>query len=194
MLFRSGGWGGFAYQFKTLFPDSTYVITDFPELFLFSAVYLRTVFPSAKTMIWGPEVPAEERKRWREYDFVFVPNTRAADLPGFEPHLLINIASFQEMTEAQVREYAAIAQRGGCPTIYSLNRERSRYNSELTSVSECLAAAYALTDVTPLETDYTQALKKPSKALQKAPDAQRAMEALTYRHLVGRLIEVAAAR
>ena len=31
------GWGGFAYQFKTLFPNSTYVIVDFPELFLYSA-------------------------------------------------------------------------------------------------------------------------------------------------------------
>ena len=30
-----GGWGGFAYQFKTLFPNTTYVIVDFPELFLF---------------------------------------------------------------------------------------------------------------------------------------------------------------
>src|SRR5690606_25036470 len=28
-----GGWGGFAYQFKTLFPDVTYVIVDFAELF-----------------------------------------------------------------------------------------------------------------------------------------------------------------
>src|SRR5687768_8616440 len=31
------GWGGFAYQLKTLFPDVTYVICDLPELFLFSA-------------------------------------------------------------------------------------------------------------------------------------------------------------
>ena len=31
------GWGGFAYQFKTLFPSSTCVIVDFPELFLISA-------------------------------------------------------------------------------------------------------------------------------------------------------------
>ena len=29
------GWAGFAYQFKTLFPASTYVLVDFPELFLF---------------------------------------------------------------------------------------------------------------------------------------------------------------
>ena len=42
------GWGGFAYQFKTLFPKTTYVVVDFPELFLFSASYLVTVFPEAK--------------------------------------------------------------------------------------------------------------------------------------------------
>ena len=47
------GWGGFAYQFKTLFPRSTYVIVDFPELFLFSATYLATVFPDARLAFVG---------------------------------------------------------------------------------------------------------------------------------------------
>ena len=47
------GWGGFAYQFKTLFPRSTYVIVDFPELFLISATYLKSQFPSATVQFLG---------------------------------------------------------------------------------------------------------------------------------------------
>ena len=57
------GWGGFAYQFKTLFPRSTYVIVDFPELFLFSATYLATVFPDARLAFVGAgESPARARR------------------------------------------------------------------------------------------------------------------------------------
>ena len=182
-----GGWGGFAYQFTRVFPDTTYVITDLPELFLFSATYLQTVVPDARVLIIGPSTPDEARRHWRDYDFVFVPNTRAASLPGFEPHLLVNIASFQEMTAAQVTSYVELAAHGRCPWLYSLNRERSRYNDELASVSALLAAHYDLTDVSPLETDYTRSMKKPSKARNKPADGDHAAEALTYRHQVGRL-------
>jgi hypothetical protein len=181
-----GGWGGFAYQFKTLFPDTTYVITDFPELFLFSATYLRTVLPEARTLIWEPGLPQVERDRWRDYDFVFVPNMYADALPNFSPDLLTNIASFQEMTSAQVSSYAALAARGRCPVVYSLNRERSPYNAELSAVSELLAAHYDLTDVSPLETPYTSAMKKPPR-VKKTNDPPKDVESLAYRHLVGRL-------
>ena len=51
------GWGGFACQFKTLFPKTTYVIVDFPELFLFSATYLMTVFPGAAVRFWTKAPP-----------------------------------------------------------------------------------------------------------------------------------------
>jgi len=185
-----GGWGGFAYQFTRLFPDTTYVITDLPELFLFSATYLKTVVPGARTLIVGPSTPAETLRAWRDYDFVFVPNTRAASLPDFAPHLLVNIASFQEMTGDQVAAYVDLAARGRCPWLYSLNRERSRYNDELQSVSALLAARYDVTDVSPLDTDYTRAMKKASKAKNKPGGADRddrAAEALTYRHMAGRL-------
>jgi hypothetical protein len=93
------------------------------------------------------------------------------------------------MTSAQVTAYVELAARARCPWLYSLNRERSRYNDELGSVSELLAAHYDLTDVSPLETDYTRAMKKASKAKNKPVDADHAAEALTYRHLVGRLRE-----
>ena len=173
------GWGGFAYQFKTLFPRSTYVIVDFPELFLFSATYLSTVFPDARLAFVGAgESPAEAG----DADFVFVPQTLASRETIGSPDLAVNMVSFQEMTDAQVRHYAEMAGGAGCPLIYSFNRERSAYNAELVSVSEALADRYQLTEVPVLKTDYTNAMKR----LPKAGKILERSE-FNYRHLVGRL-------
>jgi glycosyltransferase involved in cell wall biosynthesis len=86
------------------------------------------------------------------------------------------------MTDAQVRRYAEIAASARCPFIYSFNRERSAYNTELISVSQALAEHYQLTEVPVLDTDYTSAMKrqpKPGKVLERSE--------FNYRHLVGRL-------
>ena len=177
-----GGWGGLAYQLKTLIPGALYVIVDLPELFLFSAVYLAALFPEARQVFWGAEPDADAR--WREADFVFVPNTHAAAIAQCAPAALLNVASFQEMTGPQVDAYAALAARGGCPQVYSLNRERSRYNQELTGVSDVIGRYYDLREITVLDTEYTKAMKKPSrkKAGETArPDAGE----LSYRHLAG---------
>jgi hypothetical protein len=96
--------------------------------------------------------------------------------------LSVNMVSFQEMTDAQVRAYTSIAADAGCPLLYSLNRERSPYNTELVSVSQALSERYRLTEVSVLETDYTSAMKKPAKAGKVAERSE-----FNYRHLVGRL-------
>src|SRR4030095_4129728 len=116
------GWGGFAYQFKTLFPRSTYVIVDFPELFLFSATYLATVFPDARLAFVGAgEAPVTAG----DADFVFVPQALASCETIGSPDLVVNMVSFQEMTDAQVRHYAEMAARAGSPLIYSFHSERA---------------------------------------------------------------------
>ena len=171
------GWGGFAYQFKTLFPRSTYVIVDFPELFLFSATYLGAVFPDAR-IVFATDGAAD----WRNADFVFVPNDRADIVASLPLDLVLNMVSFQEMTEAQVRGYAEMAAAARCPRIYSLNRERSPYNTELTAVSRALAAHYALTEVEVLGSDYTTAFKGAPKPSKQAPRGE-----FGYRHLAGQL-------
>jgi glycosyltransferase involved in cell wall biosynthesis len=182
------GWGGFAYQFKTLFPRSTCVIVDFPELFLFSATYLSTVFPEARIAFVGtddaadvasPDVAAGDVAG---ADFVFVPQALASRDTLGSPDLLVNMVSFQEMTGAQVRNYAALGAAASCPLVYSFNRERSPYNTELISVSEALAERYQLTEVPVLNTDYTTAMKKLPKAGKPAERSE-----FNYRHLVGRL-------
>jgi glycosyltransferase involved in cell wall biosynthesis len=177
------GWGGFAYQFKTLFPNSTYVIVDFPELFLYSATYLGTVFPDARLVFAGAGEDAADVARARgDADFVFVPQALAGRDTIGQPDLVVNMVSFQEMTDTQVRRYADIAASAGCPFIYSFNRERSAYNTELIKVSDALAERYRLTEVPVLESDYTNAMKR----MPKAGKVQERSE-FNYRHLVGRL-------
>ncbi len=175
------GWGGFAYQFKRVLPHATYVIVDFPELFLFSATYLGAMFPDARLLFVDAHSEAIG-DRWRDADFVFVPHTLTRVVSSLPLDLTVNMVSFQEMTDAQVRGYAAMAGTAKCPLLYSLNRERSLYNTELVSVREALSDWYQLTEVPVLDTDYTTAMKKPPKTVRMLPPSED-----RYRHIVGRL-------
>jgi len=166
------GWGGFAYQFKTLCANVTYVITDLPELFLFSATYLQTLFPGAGCAFAGARPLADLLAAWAEYDFIFLPNTRLAETRLPRVDLTVNMVSFQEMTGAQVDAYARAAHEQDCAILYSLNRERSGYNRELTSVSEILGRYYWLHEVKVMPVGY-------QKMLDEAPSDK------DYRHQVG---------
>jgi hypothetical protein len=180
-----GGWGGFAYQFKTLFPDTTYVIVDFPELFLFSATYLSTVFPDATIRYWRPDAATFDD--WQQADFVFVPTHAAGALRQVRPDLLVNLVSFQEMTTGQVEAYTALAASTGCPTLYSLNRDRSHYNAELDSVAQVLSQHYDLREIRLLGSDYTKAIKKDSAVSVEDAAQSGRVPAERYRHLTGTL-------
>ena len=94
------GWAGFAYQFKTLFPRATYVLVDFPELFLFSATYLPRCSParacvSAGTGLGGPigDVGGCGLRLRAQH-----PRVQCPRLPL---DLLVNMVSFQEMTDGR---------------------------------------------------------------------------------------------
>jgi len=174
------GWGGFIYQLKTVLPSAACVIVDFPELFLFSATYLKTMFPAAKLHFVGAG-GEDSLEGWQDADFVFVPNTLAEVVSSLPLDAMVNMVSFQEMTDAQVRGYARIAAAASCPLLYSLNREHSRYNTELASVADALSESYRLTEVEMLDADYTTAMKRPNPA----PGASRGD--LVYHHHVGRL-------
>ena len=179
------GWGGFACQFKTLFPRTTYVIVDFPELFLFSATYLMTVFPDACVRFWMDGVAPFNR--WEDADFIFVPTQHADVLRDASPDLLVNLISFQEMTAKQVESYAALAAAAGCPAIYSLNRDRSPHNDEIDSVSGILSRHYDLREIALLGSGYLKATKKDSAvSVDEAKRAGRFDDA-GYRHLAGAL-------
>ena len=175
------GWGGFAYQVKMLFPRVSYVIVDFPELFLFSATYLQSVFPNARVVF---AEDGSDPSSWRGADFVFVPNSVADSLEHLAPAVTVNIASFQEMTSEQVERYARLASDAGSPFLYSLNRERSRYNTELSSVSKLVGRYYDLHEVALLDGDYTKAIKKQPKTGWNAKNSDLD-EDWSYHHLAG---------
>lgn len=178
------GWGGLAHQLKTLIPNATYVISDFPELYLFSAVYLMTAFPEAKVAFHGAD-------GWREaldsgeLDFLFMPNTALDDVRPPRLDLTLNTVSFQEMTTEQVDGYAGHAASLGCPLLYSLNRERSYYNDELIGVPQILERHYWLRPLSVLPISYTTTPRKPVEPAQVNDWSTVPHLPNSYRHIVG---------
>jgi len=148
------GWGGFARQFKTLFPNVTYVLVDLPQTFLFSGVYLKSLLPRASTLFL-----AGEPRRWTidesaDCDFIFAPHTEFFGAQIQRVDLAINIASFQEMTTQQVEAYVRRLRELGCPNVYSHNRDHSPNNPELTSVSAIMGGHFEIREHNPLEGSY----------------------------------------
>ncbi|HVR76113.1 MAG TPA: putative sugar O-methyltransferase [Planctomycetota bacterium] len=193
------GWGGFAYQLKTLCPNVTYIISDFPELFLFSAVYLMTAFPYATFAFPGVEPAWSAPGRWPEADFIFIANTQAGAVAPPRLDLAVNMVSFQEMTGEQVRDYVTRVHDLKCPFLYSLNRDRSPYNTQLSSVSAIIDTRFWIHEVEVLPVNYTKMMDKVPAAIQKKakaaaretegkpekPQAAGARADLDYRHLIG---------
>jgi len=186
------GWGGMAYTLKTLCRNATYVISDLPELFLFSAVYLQTAFPDAKIAFHG-NAPIDEMLTGG-VDFVFSPHTALADLALPRVDLTVNMVSFQEMTTEQVEAYVEHAYSLGSRYLYSLNRDRSYYNRELSNVSEIISRRFWPHEIPVLEVGYTQ-VKAPKKTakVRKAGERLKAKAAkgedkdlrMDYRHVIG---------
>jgi putative sugar O-methyltransferase len=173
------GWGGFAHQLKTLFPNITYTIVDLPQTLLFSATYLKATFPDARVRIYG-EVPAESLFDDLDHtDFLFLPAHAFGRLPIPPADLAVNLASFQEMTTEHVRGYVNKLADSGCRQVYSMNRDRSRYNEELSTVTELLESRYRVERLEVLDVPYTVLVSKPGKPVDPS--------AADYRHLIGRL-------
>ncbi len=170
------GWGGFAYQFKTLCPKATFVCVDLPPTMLFSATYLTTLFPEARTLIYGEEGFEEKIRTLQSYDFVFLPHYYFPRAPLSKIDLGINMVSFQEMTTAQVEGYAQALKRLGCRRIYSMNRNRSKHNNQLTTVEEALGRHFQLNLVKVSDLQYVH-LVPPKKA--------RELTDMDYRHFFG---------
>ena len=182
------GWGGFPYQFKTVCPDVTYVIMDFPELFLFSGTYLKTLFPEARVEFFDHGSLDELLSQWRDIDFLFLSNTFLDEFAPERLDLAINMVSFQEMTSDQVRGYTEKAYELQSPYLYSLNRDRSPYNPELSNVSEIIAERFWPHEIPVLPVSYTKMLNKIPKAkdLKARLKKKVAKPGTDYKHIVGR--------
>lgn len=138
------GWGGFAYQFKTLFPATTYVLVDLPASLIFSATYLMTLFPGARVKFVDGSSGSTIIPDAPSFDFIFAPHYGWHDLAIGTPDLAVNFASFQEMTTAQVDGYVGGLRGMGCPILYSMNRDHSPNNDELTTVRSVIKNYYAV--------------------------------------------------
>ena len=182
------GWGGFPFQLKTLCPNVTYVLMDFPELFLFSGVYLMTMFPEARCAFYDGGSLRSILEQWQEFDFIFVSNAFLDDFDPPQLDLAVNMVSFQEMTSKQVEAYVCRAAELESPYLYSLNRDRSPYNEELTSVSELIELYYWLHEIDVLPVPYTKMLDKVKKArrLEKKLLGKGGKRSQDYRHVIGR--------
>jgi hypothetical protein len=180
------GWGGFAYQWKTVCPNTTYYIVDFPELFLFSATYLKTLFPDARFEFFGDDGRSAEEvlEEAPDADFVFFPHTAVDDLRPQRLDMAINMVSFQEMTGEQVRKYVDWAADLGCPYLYSLNRDRSTYNTELSNVHEIIAERYWAREIPVLPVSYTQMLPPRMRSPSIRTKIKQAT-GLPYKHVIG---------
>lgn len=171
------GWGGFAFAFKSLFPQATYICLDLPQTMIFSLTYLKSVFPDASILVVDSDEAARGLDAHGAHDFIFLPHHRLEALRAVPLAGCINMVSFQEMTTANVRAYAEFLHGHGCPQLYSLNRDRSAHNANLSSVSEILSACYDLSERDVLTLPYTN--------FGPLPEPGRTKGIHDYRHLSG---------
>lgn len=138
-----GGYGCLPYHMNRMLPNTTYVILDLPETLLFSGTYLSIGLPEKKIYRHhagaGPLTP----ERASGFDFLLVPNYALSLLDPLQFDLAINIASFQEMTPAQLSEYLAFLHRHA-RVLYSMNQRVQDKNAERLDVTAQLAGHFRL--------------------------------------------------
>ena len=104
-----GGTGNLATVLNKRLPVSRYVIVDLPEMILYSSLTVRHFFPEKPIYFShsfsGPKILLPEE------GFLFVFPDDIDRLPENSFDFSLNIDSFQEMTERQVRGYIALIQR-----------------------------------------------------------------------------------
>lgn len=93
-----GGWGGFGYHFKTVCPDVTYLITGRPEQFLLSAVYLMTLFPTARFRFYDPANADAFWDEWASVDFAFAPESIVAGMAPPLVDLVVDVMTLERMS------------------------------------------------------------------------------------------------
>jgi hypothetical protein len=109
-----GGWGGLAYQFKTLCPDVTYLITGTPDLFLVSAVYLMTMFPAARFRFFDANEPDAFWRDWDQVDFAFASERAVAGMRPPSLDLTLDLMALERQSPARIEMHVQRAYALGC--------------------------------------------------------------------------------
>jgi hypothetical protein len=136
------GWGGLAYQFKTICPNATYLITAPPSQLLLSAVYLSTMFPTARCRFFEPRRPDAFLQNWETVDFAFAPDGAVAALcpPGLE--LTLDVTALERMTAERAALHVKRAFELGSRHFLSVGEAQTSDTSTPTAVRECLDRFY----------------------------------------------------
>lgn len=113
------GWGGFAYQFKTLFPDVTYILSSHPDLFLLSASYLRILFPNARVRFYGDASAVDLWRDLGSVDFVFIPDNVAHAVRPAGVDVALDLMALERMTPAVAESHVRSAFDLGATYFYS---------------------------------------------------------------------------
>lgn len=156
------GWGGLIFQLVNNFPNLKFVIVDLPHTLIFSTFFLTASFPDRKAIFFDDPNFQSDLQNCR-FDFAFIPSYATGEIRGINITTAINIASFQEMTTAQVEEYARWLTLNNCQNILSLNRDKSPHNSQLESVHDALISHFDLVRSDLLPDPYTVVGKKTKK-------------------------------
>jgi hypothetical protein len=126
-----GGWGGFAYQFTRVCPNTTYLITAAPTLLLASAVYLRTLRPDARVRFYDPARPDEFWADWAEVDFAFAPESAVATLQPSSLDLAVDLGTLDQFTAPRVAAHVQQASALLATYFFSICGAASTVRSEI---------------------------------------------------------------
>jgi hypothetical protein len=125
-----GGWGGFAYQFKTICPNVTYLITGIPELLIVSAVYLMAAFPGARCRFYDGASGADVWRGWEAVDFVFAPEAALPDIGPPRLDLTLDVMALRNMGTDRVWSHVQRSFDAGSRYFYSLLPDRERRSAD----------------------------------------------------------------
>jgi hypothetical protein len=115
-----GGWGGFAYQFKTLFPNVTYLITGAPATLLLSGVYLSTLLPGARVRVYDPAHPEAFWDDWASVDIALAPESAVPALRPPSLDLTVDVMALEKMTAARIEAHVRRAHELGCRYFFTV--------------------------------------------------------------------------
>jgi hypothetical protein len=115
-----GGWGGFAFQFKTICRNVTYLITGLPETLLVSAVYLMTAFPDARFRFHSASTESDVWSDWESVDFILAPESAVPDLKPPRVDLVIDLMALRNMSDHRVVWHVQRAFDFGARYFYSI--------------------------------------------------------------------------
>lgn len=131
-----GGYGGLAHQMSSILGDhATMVICDLPLMLFYAAVFLARHNKEKRILFFDGTEPEKltEPERW---DVILSPPGQIETvLHSTGCNTMINMMSFQEMTDKQIREYCSIGRRYGATILYSVNKERHPRNRDLVSLT-----------------------------------------------------------